>query len=415
MPHSLLNESKELTSRHYWILFLCWAGWVFDFYDLILYSFLLIPIGQEFHFTKLELSYVYSLTLLMTGVGGILFGTLSDRWGRKSILQWTIVTYCVGTLMCAFTHQFWWLLLWRSIMGLGIGGEWGTGHALISETFPAQQRGRFGAWMQSGAPIGVGLATIMGAFFAPEYGWRTTFAVSALPAAIVILIRRFMPESDVWKLHRDSNQIPSLPSLFGSLFDSKLRRITVLAFLLTAFNMCAYWFTYTWFPGYLKEDKALSMHQSGWWTLAIVAGELVGYVSFGTFSDRWGRRKAFTFFAWLMAIGLSLISFGWNYFHHSPLLLLTLMVVTGVGTGTWSNFGPMFAELYPTRIRTTALNTLLNLARATQFVTPVLIATLSTRYGLVIGIWLGAFFSFLAGIWIWTLPETKGRVITSTA
>jgi MFS family permease len=414
MPEApLLHESKTLTRQHYWIVFLCWAGWVFDFYDLFVYSFLLIPIGQEFHFTKAQLSWIYSLTLLMTGLGGILFGMLSDRVGRKKVLQWTIITYCLGTLMCAFTQNFWWLLFWRGVTGLGVGGEWGAGHALISETFPAARRGRFGALMQSGAPVGVGLATLMGAFFTPEYGWRMTFAVSALPALMVILVRQKLPESDVWLQHKQKRELPSLSNLIGELFSKPFARITVLAFLLTVFNMAAYWFTYSWFPGYLKEDRALSMAQSGWWTLAIVLGELIGYTTFGEFSDRIGRKRAFTIFAWLMGGGLLAIAVGWNFFYSQPMLLLLLMIITGVGTGTWSNFGPMFAELYPTRIRNTALNAIYNLARATQFVTPIMIGVLAQYYGLVIGIILGSFFSFLAGAWIWLLPETKGRQITA--
>ena len=201
----------------------------------------------------------------MTGVGGMLFGMLSDRVGRKKVLQWTIITYCLGTLMCAFTQNFWWLLFWRAVTGLGVGGEWGCrAHALISETFPAARRGRFGALMQSGAPVGVGLATLMGAFFTPEYGWRMTFAVSALPALMVILVRQKLPESDVWLQHKQRTELPSFGKLIGELFSKPFARITILAFLLTVFNMAAYWFTYSWFPGYLKEDRALSMAQSGW-------------------------------------------------------------------------------------------------------------------------------------------------------
>jgi MFS family permease len=408
----LLNESTVLSRAHYWIVGLCWAGWVFDFYDLILYTFLLIPIGEEFHFTVTETAWVLSLTLLMTGVGGIFFGMLADRIGRKPVLQWTIITYCTGTFFCALTHSFWWLLFWRSVTGLGVGGEWGTGHALISETFPADRRGRFGAIMQSGAPIGVGLATIMGAFFAPHFGWRMTFAVSAIPAAVVVLIRRFLPESDVWESHRALNRPLSYGALIGRLLGHDLRRVTILAFILTVLNMGSYWFTYTWFPKYLRSDRSLSMAQSGWWTLAVVVGELIGYTAYGLFSDVWGRRKSFTLFSIIMAAGLALTALCWSFFYQTPIALLGLMVMTGIGTGTWSNFGPMFSELFPTEIRTTALNTLLNLARATQFVTPLLVGALSATYGFKSGLLLGAVFSLIASAWIWLLPETKGRLIT---
>lgn len=407
----MLNDARKLTREHYWIVFLCWAGWVFDFYDLILYAFLLIPIGEEFHFTTQQLAWIYSFTLLMTGAGGIFFGLLADRYGRRRILQWTILTYCIGTFLCAFTTHFSWLLIWRAVTGLGIGGEWGTGHTLIGETFPADRRGKFGAFMQSGAPIGVGLATIMGSFFTPHFGWRMTFAVSVVPAVMVIMIRRFLPESDIWLELRKRNQLISYGEIFAEMFSKKLIRITINAFLLTAFNMAAYWFTYSWFPSYLKKDQALSISQSGSWTLCVVAGELVGYSVFGYFSDRSGRRISFTIFAWLMAAGLAAIAFAWRFFYQYPLFLLLLLVATGVGTGTWSNFGPMFSELFPTRIRNTALNTLMNVARATQFLTPILIGALSTKFGFASGLWLGATFSFIAGVWIWLLPETKGRAI----
>src|SRR3954470_2033346 len=131
----LLSESRELTSVHYRILFFSWAGWVFDFYDLILFSFLLGPIGQELHLSKATLSYVLGSSLAATALGGLLFGVLSDHWGRKRALQWTILTYSAGTLLCGFAGSAIGLFVFRVVTGLGVGGEWATGQTYVGEAF----------------------------------------------------------------------------------------------------------------------------------------------------------------------------------------------------------------------------------------------------------------------------------------
>src|SRR5262249_22770647 len=141
----MLAETERLTPAHRRILFLAWAGWLFDFYDLILYTFLLTAISKEMSLTRSEHALVLGLSLGMTAAGGVLCGILADRFGRRPVLQGTIVAYSVGTMMCGFAHSLGWLLFWRSVTGLGVGGEWGSGHALIAETFPPKRRGHYGA------------------------------------------------------------------------------------------------------------------------------------------------------------------------------------------------------------------------------------------------------------------------------
>src|SRR5207249_12145039 len=140
----------------------------------------------------------------MTALGGVVCGVLADRFGRRPVLQGTILAYSAGTFLCGFAHTLPALLVWRSVTGFGVGGEWGSGHALIAETFPPARRGHYGALMQSGAPLGVGLAALMGSLFAPAFGWRATFIVSGLPALLVAAVRRGIPESDLWERERRS-------------------------------------------------------------------------------------------------------------------------------------------------------------------------------------------------------------------
>jgi MFS family permease len=186
MEKILLNEHDKPSREHYRILVMSWAGWVFDFYDLILFTFLLIPIGKELGLSNVELSYVLGSSLAATAVGGVISGMLSDRWGRKSVLQWTILTYSIGTFFSGFAPNLAWLLVFRAITGLGVGGEWATGQTYVGETFPPRARGWYSALMQTGAPFGIVLASLVGGFVEPLIGWKACFFVSVLPALLVV-------------------------------------------------------------------------------------------------------------------------------------------------------------------------------------------------------------------------------------
>ncbi|MCX6144078.1 MAG: MFS transporter [Ignavibacteriales bacterium] len=420
MTHVLLNEYQKPTRKHFEILFMSWAGWVFDFYDLILFTFLLIPIGKELGLSNVELSYVLGSSLAATALGGVLFGILSDRFGRKSVLQWTILTYSVGTFFSGFSTNLEMLVLFRIVTGLGVGGEWATGQTYVGETFPAHVRGRYGAVMQTGAPFGIVLASLVGGFLAPSIGWKACFFVSILPALLVVYIRRRLPESDVWlerKRVASGESVEatwSLRALFGkfaSLFSPAYRRLFLQSLVLAVFDMSAYWFTYSWLPGYLHQQREFSLVKSALWMLVTQAGGVLGYLSFGYVADRFGRRPAYSVYSVIMALGLVMITLLWESIVVYPVIILSCMFLVGFGTGMFSGYGPLFAELFPTDIRNTAMGSAFNLARGIQFFTPVIIASIADQYGLGGGISLAALFALLTGAWIWTFPETKGRKI----
>ncbi len=420
----LLFQAEKPGWAHYRVLLFSWAGWTFDFYDLILYSFLLLPIGKELNLSRVMLSYVLGTSLVATALGGVIFGTLADRYGRKAVLQWTILTYSLGTFFSGLAVNFPMLLGFRILTGLGVGGEWATGHAYVAETFPPKMRGRFGALMQTGAPIGVALASVVGGFVQPLIGWRGCFFVSVLPAVMVIMIRRRLPESDLW-LHRQKlieSGVMSRESLaiersnrLMSLIQPAYRKTFILALVLAVFDMSAYWFTYSWLPGYLQAERQFSLTKSALWILVTQSGGLVGYISFGMIADWLGRRPAYTIYGFFWALGLLMITWFWNAVAAFPALILTFMFLVGVGTGMFGGYGPLFAELFPTALRNTAMGAAFNLARGVQFFTPVIIAVIAVRYGLGGGISLAAFFALAAGTWVWTFPETKGKVLSADA
>jgi MFS family permease len=414
--NGLLCEQEKPGRTHYKILLMSWAGWVFDFYDLVLYTFLLIPIGRELNLDNVALSYVLGASLAATALGGVIFGILSDQFGRKKVLQLTIIVYSAGTLLSGFAAGLWSLIFFRIITGLGVGGEWATGQTFVSETFPAKTRARYAAFMQTGAPIGVALASVMGGFVAPDIGWRSCFILSGLPALLVVYIRGNLPESDMWLERKRISGIPKQSQLiaeffkkFGGLFSRDTRKMFLKSLVLTTFGLSAYWLTYSWMPGYLYQQRHFSITKSAFWILVTQAGGLAGYSSFGFFADKFGRRPAYSLFALIMAVGLAMITIFWDSVAQYPPVILSFMFLVGFGTGFFSGYGPIFSELFPTEIRNTAMGAAFNLARGVQFFTPVVIAVVATRYGLGGGISLAVFFAVLSAIWIWTFPETKGK------
>jgi MFS family permease len=402
---------------------MAWAGWTFDFYDLMLLSLLAVPIKKDLGLSDSQFSLLLGVSLAATALGGFIFGWMADRLGRKFVLSATILTYSVGTFLCGISGSLMLLLVFRVITGLGVGGEWATGQTLVGETFPAQARARYAAIMQTGAPVGIALATLVGAYlepvfarhFGPGWGWRACFFVSVLPAVLVIVVRRFMPESDIWEQWKQQPERRRAGDFFALLGrDSAIRRLFLLGLVLALTDMSAYWFTYSWMPKYLFDKLHFSTAKSGVWLLVTQAGGLLGYLSFGVIADLRGRRVAYTLYSFIWAGSLFMVTWFWS---GVPALTLILMFFVGVGTGNFSGYGPIFSELFPTGIRNTAMGTAFNLARGIQFFTPLMITWVASRTargaegGLGVGISIGALFALFTGLWVWTLPETRGTKI----
>jgi MFS family permease len=404
----LMNE-RPVGAIHRRIVALAFAAWIFDFYDLILYSFLLVPVARELHLTPAQSSLALGTSLLMTALGGIIFGFLGDRFGRKPMITTTVAIYGLGTALCGFSHSLAQLILYRSITGLGMGGGWAPGQSLVAESVPADRRARYAAYVQTGAPLGVLLAATAGGYLAPVIGWRHTFMISALPAVLVVAaVLKWMPESDVWQRTRAGG---SRGFDLSAILDH--RRIFAMLFVILLLNSEAYWFTYTWMPGYLELKRGLTASAASRMMIKMQIGGVLGYLSFGLVADRIGRRPAFCAYGLLMAAGTIPSTILWDWAVMVPGLVSAAMVTAGFGTGLWSGVAPMISELLPTRIRNTALGLLLNVTRGFQFFTPLLITVLSLRLGFGATLSLGAIFSILGASMVWLLPETRGTSITA--
>jgi MFS family permease len=410
-----LSDHDRPVEAHRWILAAAWGIWCSGFYSLTLLSFLLPPIQGAFGLSEGDLATLTAVGVGMTGVGGLLFGWMSDRLGRRVAMAVSIAAFSLGNAACAFAPGLGWLLVARAFAGLGIGGTGGAGQAMLGETFPPALRGRYGAIAQTGAPAGLGLATIVGSFVAPWLGWRPVFLLSAAPILALLAWQR-IPESDLWLEHRRRLRAGALGvrdrrPILAQLAGADLAGIFARAFILTTLNMSAYWFAIVWLPRYLQKDRGLSIFGSGWWTLTFVAGSLLGYLTFGWISDSLGRRRAFALYSAITAVGLVMVTLFWDVLASRPGVGLACMFIAGVGTGTWSCYGPYFSEIFPTRVRGAAMSIIMNVTRGVQFLAPLVIAGVAGRWGLAGGVALAAGFAALAGFWVWTLPETAGARI----
>jgi MFS family permease len=406
----LLSE-QPMEAAHYRVVVLCFLAWIFDFYDLILYSFLMVPMARDLHLGRLEASFALGLSLLMTALGGLVFGFIGDRFGRRPTIIATVLIYGVGTLLCAASLNLTHLLIFRSLTGIGIGGEWAAGQSLVAETVPPERRARYAAYVQVGAPLGVFIAAFLAGYVTPEIGWRATFALSSMPALIVAgAVWQWLPESDVWQRRASAGGEWLTREEWRAL--RPYAGIMLLLFFVIWVNSEAYWFTYSWMPGYLKLTRNLTDREASRLMMGMQVGAVFGYAIFGLLADRFGRRPVYSTYAAMMAVGLLPPTILWRWTVGVPGLIAAAMAVAGFGTGIWSGTGPIVSELLPTKVRNSALGILLNVTRGLQFFTPMAIAILSRSIGFGAALAIGAAFSAAGSMLIWLIPETRGRVLT---
>src|SRR5207302_2877225 len=241
MNRNLSQSWYKSATREQWkTLFAAQLGWMLDAMDVMLYAFALTAIRNEFSLTSATAGALASVTLIASGLGGALFGILADRIGRVKALTFSILTYSVFTALTATSRSIGQLILWRSLLGLGLGGEWSAGSVLVAESWSPEHRGKAIGLMQSGWAIGYLLAALFSAAILPVYGWRALFLIGILPALVAVWIRRSVPEPEIWKSRSLGVGSPTR-GWFADLFRSALLRKTLIATLLSTVVLVAYW------------------------------------------------------------------------------------------------------------------------------------------------------------------------------
>jgi MFS family permease len=404
---------QQITSRQKGALISASLGWMLDAMDIMLYSMVLAHLMTAFKMSTSTGGLLASLTLAASAVGGILFGIIADRIGRVKALMGSILIYSIFTGACGFSTTIWQLALFRVLLGLGMGGEWATGAALVSETWPSEHRGKALGLMQSSWAVGYALAAGLTALILPRFGrfgWRAVFFVGVLPALVTFWIRRKVEEPDIWKAHRQKREAAAERSDFFELFRRPYLRDTVITTLMNAGTMFAWWGLFTWIPSYLALPPAeggwgMSIVKSATWIIIMQAGMWLGYVSFGFICDRLGRKPTYIFYLFSAAA----LVLAYSRVRSAIGLLLLGPFLAFFGTGYFSGFGTVTAEIFPTRIRASAQGFTYNIGRGLSALAPFTIGALARSRGLSMAFTLtAAFFLFSAAV-AFALPETKGR------
>jgi MFS family permease len=384
-------------------------GWMLDAFDVTLFALVLPALRLELGLSTAAGGLLGSVALVAAAAGGVAFGWISDRFGRTRALMWSVILYSVFTAACGLAVTFPQFVLFRVLLGLGMGGEWASGAALVSETWGADHRGKALALMQSGWAIGYALAAAVNYIVQPAFGWRALFFVGILPAFLTIWVRRSVREPEIWQLRRREGTRPRL----AMLFTPELAPLTIA---LTAMNACTlfgWWSFNLWLPSYLQEPPSrgglgLQILSTSSLIVVMQAGMWLGYVTFGYISDRVGRKR--TYVAYL--IGAAVLLFAYVSVR-APLALLVLgPLVAFCATGYYSGFGAVTAEIFPTAIRATAQGFTYNIGRVVSAAAPFAVGTMAQTHGFSTALSISSLaFLAAAALWIW-IPETRGRQLT---
>ncbi|HKP30195.1 MAG TPA: MFS transporter, partial [Gemmatimonadales bacterium] len=370
-------------------------------------AFALSSIRSEFGLTAGQAGALASVTLVAAAVGGIGAGVLADRFGRARILRVAVLTYSVFTALTATASSVWQLVLWRTLLGLGMGGEWSAGSVLVAETWQPEHRGKAVGVMQSGWAVGYIIAAALAALILPRFGWRPLFLIGVLPALLALWIRRNVPEPARWTPGTGSSWIENFRAVFGPALLARTLTATLIATLL----LFAYWGLFTWVPTFLaapadQGGAGMGVVRSTGWIVPMQLGALAGYLSFGFLADRFGRRPVFLVFVLASAVIVPVYGAAAR---DATLLMLLGPLVGFFGHGYFSVFGAMLAELYPTKLRATAQGFCYNAGRAVSAFAPAAIGAIADARGLGGALGFTAMFYVFAGLMIFRLPETRGR------
>jgi MFS family permease len=412
-------EDTAVEKRLRWrSLIAAFGGWALDATDWMSLAILMPLIKVTFGLSMSQAGLLFTATIAGAAVGGLIGGVLADYYGRVRILMITIFFYSCFTGLCGLAQSYDQLLIFRTIVGLGLGAEWGIGAALVSEYWPAERRAKATSLVHTGWPIGYGLAALLSMFVVPYFGWRALFFVGAIPALFALWVGWALPEPEIWRNVRDARKKaqanPDNKSQFtmALLFTPQYLRTTFFACLFMGFALMAYWGAVAWIPTFLVQEKGLSIVNSGGYLMLLNAGAVAGILFFGWFADIKGRRMACiigmgsAFFATIIYVSIQ-----------NPMALLFFGPVFGfTSTGCFGIFAAYLSELFPAEARASGTSLAYSgVGRIMGLTAPYVLGLLAEHMGLAVGLALNAVYYILAVMAVYCLPETAKLIKKSVS
>ena len=332
-------------------------GWMLDSMDMMLFSLVLTALERDLHMSETTAGLLMTLSLIAAAVGGVFFGWLADHIGRARALTVSMLLYSIFTGCCGLAHSTTQLAIYRVLLGLGIGGEWAAGGALVAEAWPDAHRAKAIGIAQASWAVGYALAAGVTAIVLPWLGWRAVFFVGVLPALITLWIRRHVKEPAIWRENKE-------PRSLAPLLRGKLARAGLITTTMNAASLFAWWGLFTWIPRFLslpvaQGGRGLSVVRASSWTMFMQIGTFSGYLAFGYLADHFGRKRTYIAFLCIAALLVPVYARAPG----ATMLLLLGPIIGFFGTGFFSGFTVIASEAFPTALRGTAMGLVYNIGR----------------------------------------------------
>jgi MFS family permease len=379
------------------------VGYAMDGFDFLILGFMMGAIARDLGLGATAGASLATFTLIGAVIGGFVFGMLADAYGRVRVLSLTILIFAAFTGLSAFAQGYWDLVAYRTIAGLGLGGEFGIGMALVAEAWPASQRARASSYVGLGWQAGVLAAALITPALLPVIGWRGMFLVGLVPALASFVIRRSVGEPELFQRKKSTGFPVKL-----LIKDAATTKISLGLFILCSVQNFGYYGLMIWMPNYLARQFGFSLTQSALWTAATILGMGFGIWLFGELADRIGRRPIFIAYQ----IGAFVMVLVYSQLTNPAALLIGGAIMGMFVNGMLGGYGALMSELYPTNARATAQNVLFNLGRGVGGFGPVVIASLAGAYSFSAAIALLALIYLIdIAATYFLIPERKGMAL----
>ncbi|AYA34128.1 MFS transporter [Enterococcus faecium] len=366
------------------------AGIALENMDIMFLAFSLSSMIASFHISGTQAGFISTITNLGMLIGGIFFGIIADKYGRVKVFSQTVLLFSIASLLMYFASNIYLVYLFRFIAGVGAGGEYGACMSLISESFSKKQIGRASSVAGIGAQVGAALAAILAAVIIPTFGWKMLYVVGVLPVLMVLFIRRALTEPKEFKSAQSAEKKTKLSRLFES---KHLAWQTCGLSIMVTVQIAGYFGLMNWLPSIMQDRLGLSVSGSSLWMVSTILGMSLGMMTFGMIMDKVGPKLAFSLFLICSSLSVYLLVLA-----HSQWSLVAAAVIVGYFiNGMYGGYGAVISSLYPTEIRATANNFIMNLGRAVGGFSSIVIGFLMDHYSLT------AVILFLSGIYLVSL------------
>ncbi len=383
------------------------AGLTLEGMDIMFISFAMTMIIADFGIDFATGGLISSVTNIGMLVGGVLFGILADKFGRVKVFTYSIILFALGTALTGLATNIEQIYIYRFIAGLGAGGEYGIGMALVAEAWPKNKQGRASSYVSVGAQYGVILAALLSALILPAFGWRALFFVGIIPVIFAFIVRRNLDESPEWlesqKLKKAEKKKENAGKLRLLVASPRIAFTTITLAVMATVQIAGYNGLMIWLPSMLQQSQGLSVSSSALWTISTAVGMIAGMLVFGQIMDRLGAKKAYGLFLIASAIAVFLYSYATG----SAGVLIGGAIVGFFSNGMFAGYGALISSFYPVEIRSTATNTIFNFGRAVGGFSPILVGYILQHYDMTAAMIYLAILFCVSFVFMLTLSHTQ--------